>query len=169
MRRSSVPIIKRFLTPDDLGKALRQDVTDGLTANPKTLPPKWFYDERGSGLFEEITRLEEYYPTRRERAILTARAPEIAEATGARMLLELGAGSGEKTRLLLDALSGTLRAYVPVDVSGDFLAEAADQIAADHPGLTVHAVVADYESHLHLLPTGDRRLVAFLGGTIGNM
>jgi len=164
-----VPVIDHFLTPDDLDKALRHDVTEGLTATPKTLPPKWFYDERGSELFEEITRLEEYYPTRRERAILTEHAPEIAAETGATMLLELGAGSGEKTRLLLDALSGTLQTYVPVDVSADFLAGAAEQLAADHPGLTVHAVAADYERHLHLLPTGDRRLVAFLGGTIGNM
>ncbi|MFI6522949.1 L-histidine N(alpha)-methyltransferase [Spirillospora sp. NPDC050679] len=159
----------RFLTADDLAKTLRRDVYDGLTADPKALPPKWFYDERGSGLFEEITALEEYYPTRREREILTARAAEIAELTGARTLLELGAGSGEKTRLLLDALGGTLRSYVPVDVSGDFLSGAAAAIAADHPGLTVHPVVADYERHLHLLPSGNRRLVAFLGGTIGNM
>jgi L-histidine N-alpha-methyltransferase len=161
--------VDRFLTADDLAKTLRQDVREGLEATPKTLPPKWFYDERGSGLFEEITRLEEYYPTRREREILVARAPEIAAATGARTLLELGAGSGEKTRLLLDALHGTLRSYVPVDVSGDFLEEAAAQIAADHPGLEVRTVVADYEQHLHLLPAGERRLVAFLGGTIGNM
>ncbi|MEV4004887.1 L-histidine N(alpha)-methyltransferase [Actinomadura sp. NPDC049753] len=159
----------RFLTADDLAKTLRQDVRDGLSGTPKTLPPKWFYDERGSALFEEITRLEEYYPTRREREILTARAPGIAAATGARTLLELGAGSGEKTRLLLDALAGTLRTYVPVDVSGDFLEQAAAGIAADHPGLAVRAVAADYEQHLHLLPGGERRLVAFLGGTIGNM
>ncbi|MFC5746855.1 L-histidine N(alpha)-methyltransferase [Actinomadura rugatobispora] len=159
----------RFLTADDLAKTLRQDVREGLEATPKTLPPKWFYDERGSELFEEITRLEEYYPTRREREILIARAPEIAAATGARTLLELGAGSGEKTRLLLNALNGTLRSYVPVDVSGDFLEEAAARIAADHPGLEVRTVVADYEQHLHLLPAGERRLVAFLGGTIGNM
>ncbi|MQY03269.1 L-histidine N(alpha)-methyltransferase [Actinomadura macrotermitis] len=159
----------RFLTPDDLAKALRLDVHDGLTATPKTLPPKWFYDERGSELFEQITALEEYYPTRREREILAARAPEIAAVTGARTLLELGAGSGEKTRLLLDALAGTLRTYVPVDVSGDFLEGAAAGIAADHPGLTVHPVVADYERHLHQLPAGERRLIAFLGGTLGNM
>jgi L-histidine N-alpha-methyltransferase len=164
-----VRTIESFVTPDDLGKALRQDVADGLTAFPKTLPPKWFYDERGSGLFEEITRLEEYYPTRRERAILAERAKEIASLTEAQTLLELGAGSGEKTRLLLDALGGTLKTYVPVDVSGDFLAQAADKIAADHPGLRVHAVVADYERHLDLLPVGERRLIAFLGGTIGNM
>jgi L-histidine N-alpha-methyltransferase len=164
-----VPITKRFLTPDDLGKALRRDVADGLTAVPKTLPPKWFYDERGSELFEEITKLEEYYPTRRERAILAEYAPEIAAATGARTLLELGAGSGEKTRLLLDALAGTLRTYVPVDVSGDFLASAADQIAAEYPDLSVRPIVADYERHLDQLPGGERRLIAFLGGTIGNM
>ncbi|MFV2175717.1 L-histidine N(alpha)-methyltransferase [Actinomadura sp. LOL_016] len=159
----------RFLTADDLAKSLRADVRDGLTAAPKTLPPKWFYDERGSELFEEITALDEYYPTRREREILTARAPDIAAATGARTLLELGAGSGEKTRLLLDALAGTLRTYVPVDVSADFLEDAARGIAADHPGLAVRPVAADYEQHLHLLPGGERTLVAFLGGTIGNM
>jgi L-histidine N-alpha-methyltransferase len=161
--------VERYLTSDDLDKALRQDVTDGLTAAPKTLPPKWFYDERGSTLFEEITRLTEYYPTRREREILTGCAAEIATATGAETLLELGAGSGEKTRLLLDALGDSLRTYVPVDVSGDFLAEAAQQIAADYPDLFVRGVVADYERHLHLLPAGGRRLIAFLGGTIGNM
>jgi L-histidine Nalpha-methyltransferase len=161
--------VERYLTPDDLDKALRRDVTDGLTAVPKSLPPKWFYDERGSTLFEEITRLPEYYPTRRERAILVERAAEIAAVTGAESLLELGAGSGEKTRLLLDALAGTLHTYVPVDVSGDFLAVATEQLAADYPDLAVHAVVGDYERHLHLLPTGGRRLIAFLGGTIGNM
>nr|WP_239066814.1 L-histidine N(alpha)-methyltransferase [Actinomadura bangladeshensis] len=157
------------MTADDLAKTLRQDVREGLTGTPKTLPPKWFYDERGSALFEEITKLEEYYPTRREREILVAHAPDIAAVTGAKTLLELGAGSGEKTRLLLDALSGTLRSYVPVDVSGEFLDEAAAGIAADHPDLTVRAVVADYEQHLPLLPGGERRLIAFLGGTIGNM
>ena len=161
--------MERYLTPDDLDKALRQDVAEGLAAVPKTLPSKWFYDERGSTLFEEITRLPEYYPTRRERAILAERAGEIAAVTGAETLLELGAGSGEKTRLLLDALSGTLRTYVPVDVSGDFLDAATRQLAADYPDLRVDAVVADYERHLELLPTGRRRLIAFLGGTIGNM
>ncbi|GAA2093679.1 L-histidine N(alpha)-methyltransferase [Actinomadura alba] len=159
----------RFLTADDLEKALRQDVMDGLTGEPKTLPAKWFYDERGSALFEDITRLPEYYPTRAERAILAERAPEIAIATRVDTLLELGAGSGEKTRILLDALGGTLSDYVPVDVSGDFLIAAADQIAHDYPALTVRAVVADYEQHLDLLPTGGKRLIAFLGGTIGNM
>lgn len=162
--------IDRHLTADDLAKALRRDVWDGLTSAPKTLPPKWFYDERGSALFEEITRLREYYPTRAERAVLAARAAEIAAVTGADTLVELGSGSGEKTRLLLDALrgAGTLRRFVPVDVSGDFLEEAAAKVARDHPDMAVHAVVADFERHLHLLPTGGRRLVAMLGSTIGN-
>ncbi|WP_017622645.1 L-histidine N(alpha)-methyltransferase [Nocardiopsis chromatogenes] len=160
----------RHLTEDDLSKSLRRDVAEGLAAAPKTLPPKWFYDERGSGLFEEITRLPEYYPTRAERAILRERSGEIARASGADTLVELGAGSGEKTRLLLDALCERdgPTGFVPVDVSGDFLEEAAARIAADHPGLRVHAVVADFERHLPLLPTGGRRMVAMLGSTIGN-
>ncbi|MCD0448238.1 L-histidine N(alpha)-methyltransferase [Actinocorallia sp. API 0066] len=156
-----------LLAPGALDAALRADVRAGLTATPKTLPPKWFYDERGSALFDRITRLEEYYPTRRERAVLTERAAEVAALTGARTLVELGAGSGEKTRLLLDALD--LDTYVPVDVSGEFLAEAAAKIAADYPGLLVRPVVADLEEHLAALPSGPRPLVAFLGGTIGNM
>ncbi|GAA3198054.1 L-histidine N(alpha)-methyltransferase [Actinocorallia longicatena] len=157
----------RHLDPAELDAALRRDVALGLTSRPKTLPPKWFYDERGSELFDEITRLEEYYPTRRERSILAERAAEIAELTGARTLVELGAGSGEKTRLLLDALP--LAGYVPVDVSGEFLGDAAAKIAEEYPGLAVLPVVADYEHHLKLLPDGERKIVAFLGGTIGNM
>jgi L-histidine Nalpha-methyltransferase len=162
----------RFLETADLEKALREDVIAGLTGVPKTLPPKWFYDERGSELFEQITALDEYYPTRRERAILIARAEQIAALTGAQTLVELGAGSGEKTRLLLDALSSVPKAfktYVPVDVSGDFLAEASAKLAAEYPALDVRPVVADFGSQLGLLPTGPRKLVAFLGGTIGNL
>lgn len=163
--------VDRYLTPDDLAKALRQDVYDGLTATPRALPPKWFYDARGSALFERITELDEYYLTRAERAILRARAAEIAVVTRADTLVELGAGSGEKTRLLLDALRavGTLRRYVPVDVSGDFLVTAARRIGAVYPGLAVHAIVADFERHLHALPAEGRRLVAFLGSTVGNL
>ncbi|MFC4059211.1 L-histidine N(alpha)-methyltransferase [Planomonospora corallina] len=165
------PVVERHLTPDDLAKSLRQDVYDGLAAPPRSLPPKWFYDERGSELFEEITRLEEYYLTRAEKAILRERAGEIAAATGAETLIELGAGSGEKTRLLLDALraAGTLRRYVPVDVSGDFLVASARRIGAEYPGLAVRALVADFERHLDALPGGGRRLVAFLGSTAGNL
>ncbi len=159
-----------LLEPEDLDRGLREDVATGLTAEPKTLPPKWFYDDRGSELFTEITRLEEYYPTRKERAILASRAFDVALETEARTLIELGAGSGEKTRLLLDALGAFgLETYVPVDVSGEYLQEAAGRIATEYPELTVQPVAADYERHLSLLPDGPRKLVAFLGGTIGNM
>ncbi|WP_150250236.1 L-histidine N(alpha)-methyltransferase [Nocardiopsis deserti] len=165
--------IDRNLTADDLDKALRTDVAEGLTARPKRLPPKWFYDERGSSLFEEITALPEYYPTRAERAILELRADEIAAAAGAEALIELGSGSGVKTRLLLDAMrrQGRLTRFVPVDVSGDFLDSSARRVADDHPGLDVHAVVGDFEEHLGLLPVsgeGGRQLLAVLGSTIGN-
>ena len=162
--------IDRHHTDADIAAALAADVLRGLTATPKWLPPKWFYDDAGSVLFEEITRLPEYYPTRREREILRAHAGDVVAQTRARILVELGAGSAEKTRLLLDALQleGTLERFVPVDVSDSALVEAATAVAEDYPELTVHGVVADFEAHLDLLPTGDRRLVAFLGGTIGN-
>jgi len=162
--------IDRHHSDADIAAALAADVLRELTATPKWLPPKWFYDDAGSVLFEEITRLPEYYPTRREREILGAHAGDVAAQTGARILVELGAGSAEKTRLLLDALQleGTLERFVPVDVSDSALVEAATAVAEDYPELTVHGVVADFEAHLDLLPTGDRRLVAFLGGTIGN-
>ncbi len=158
--------VTNHLPADFLSAALRTDVLRGLTANPKWLPPKWFYDDRGSDLFEQITRLPEYYPTRAERSILAERAAEIAAASGADTLVELGAGSADKTRLLLD--TGTFRRYVPIDVSEGALRHAATTILADYPGLTVHAVVADFEQHLEKLPDGGRRLIAFLGGTIGN-
>ncbi|HST64514.1 MAG TPA: L-histidine N(alpha)-methyltransferase [Mycobacteriales bacterium] len=163
--------LQSHLPPDFLEEALRADVTRGLTATPKTLPPKWFYDERGSVLFEQITRLEEYYPTRAEREILLARAAGIAAATGARTLVELGSGSGEKTRLLIEALRerGTLRTYVPMDVSPSALLESGRVLVNDYPGLLVHALLADFEHQLGVLPTGERRLTAFLGGTIGNL
>ncbi|MFF2042076.1 L-histidine N(alpha)-methyltransferase [Kitasatospora sp. NPDC058170] len=161
----------RLLPDDHFSTALRHDVQHGLTSEPKWLPPKWFYDARGSELFEEITRLPEYYPTRAERAILTARADEIAAATRARTLVELGSGSSEKTRLLLSALRGlgTLDSYVPVDVSESALAAAGEALAADYPGLAVHAVLADFTARLALPPGGGPRLVAFLGGTLGNL
>jgi L-histidine N-alpha-methyltransferase len=164
-------VVDNHLPADFLTAALRMDALRGLTASPKWLPPKWFYDERGSELFEQITRLPEYYPTRAERSILDARAGEIAAASRADTLVELGAGSAEKTRLLLDALrdATTLRRYVPVDVSESALRQAAVGILADYPGLAVHAVVADFEEHVDRLPGGDRRMVAFLGGTIGNL
>ncbi|MFD2416984.1 L-histidine N(alpha)-methyltransferase [Amycolatopsis pigmentata] len=154
----------------ELTEALRTDVRSGLSAEPKSLPSKWFYDARGSRLFEDITALPEYYPTRAEREILAREAAEIARITGARTLVELGSGSSEKTRLLLDGGRdhGALRHFVPLDVSESALSEAVEAIRADYPGLEVHGVVGDFTEHLDLLPGQAPRLVAFLGGTIGN-
>jgi L-histidine N-alpha-methyltransferase len=163
--------LERHLSPDALRTALERDVRQGLTATPKSLPPKWFYDARGSDLFDQITRLPEYYPTRCEREVLQTHAAEIARLCGADTLVELGSGTSEKTRLLLDALraAGTLRRFVPFDVDEWVLTMATKQIGDDFPGVDVHAVVGDFEVHLPLLPTGGRRLVAFLGGTVGNL
>ena len=154
----------------DVTAELRADVREGLTADQKWLPPKWFYDAEGSKLFEKITALPEYYPTRSEREVLARRAAEVAGQTGAHTLVELGSGSSEKTRLLLDALTahGTLEAFVPMDVSESALAEAAAAITADYPKLEVRGVVGDFTQHLQLLPGTAPRVVAFLGGTIGN-
>ena len=166
--------IDRRLPAGFLESALRADALAGLSATPKSLPPKWFYDAAGSALFEKITELPEYYPTRAERAILTSAAADIAALTGARTLVELGSGSSEKTRLLLSALreAGTLRCYVPVDVSEPALVMAADSLAADYQELDVRAVVSDFEEHLGLPAPGEApapRLIAFLGSTIGNL
>ena len=159
------------IEPAHAADSLRADVARGLTSRPKELPPKWFYDHRGSQLFDEITRLPEYYPTRAERAILTERADEIAQVTKADTLVELGSGTSEKTRLLLDALrdAGTLARFVPFDVSETTLREAAAAVVQEYPGVEVHAVAGDFERHLDCIPTDGRRLVAFLGGTIGNL
>ncbi|WP_067533739.1 L-histidine N(alpha)-methyltransferase [Nocardia crassostreae] len=159
------------LTDDDLTAALRTDVRTGLTATPKWLPPKWFYDARGSELFEAITELPEYYPTRTERALLERVVGEIAQVAQAEVLVELGAGSAAKTRLLLEALTsgGPLKTYVPQDVSVAALSAAAEQVAAEFPRLGVHGVVSDFTATLDNLPRGGRRMIAFLGGTIGNL
>jgi L-histidine Nalpha-methyltransferase len=162
--------IDRRLPEGFLAEALRADARQGLTAEPKSLPPKWFYDAQGSALFEKITELPEYYPTRAEREILNATATRIASLTGARTLVELGSGSSDKTRLLLDALRP--ECYVPVDVSDAALAAAGDALAAEYPGLEVRAVVTDFTEDLGLPGSGEApspRLVAFLGSTIGNM
>jgi L-histidine N-alpha-methyltransferase len=159
-----------FLTEADLDAALRADVGRGLTSSPKELPPKWFYDERGSQLFDEITRLEEYYPTRREREILEAHAGDVA-ATGADTLVELGSGTSEKTRLLLGAMAdaGHLRGFVPFDVDEVTLRKAAEAVSGEYEGIDVHAIVGDFEHHLGRIPAGGHRVIAFLGGTIGNL
>ena len=163
------------LTPEQARVALRTDVLLGLTAEPRHLPPKYFYDARGSALFEEITALPEYYPTRTEAALLAAHVDEIAALSGAGTLVELGSGSSAKTRLLLDAFlrAGALRRYVPQDVSETALRGALDALAQRYPELALHGVVGDFTRHLDRLPSGDgagdQRLVAFLGGTIGNL
>jgi len=159
------------LGPEDLRADMRRDVAQGLQATPKTLPSKYFYDEEGSALFDAITRLPEYYPTRTERGILVARAGEIAARSGADTLIELGSGTSEKTRLLLDAFHrrGALRRFVPFDVDEATLRAAAAAVAVEYPGVAVHAVVGDFERHLALLPRGGRRMIAFLGSTIGNL
>src|SRR5438093_1291 len=124
------------LGPEDLAEMLRTEVLAGLTGEPKELPSKWFYDEQGCALYDAITRLPEYYPTRREREILDAHAGEIAARSGADTLVELGSGTSEKTRLLLDAMAsqGSLRRFIPFDVSEYTLREASEAIAAEYPG-----------------------------------
>ena len=155
------------LGPTDMAEALAADVRRGLAAVPKSLPPKWFYDDRGSQLFDDITRLPEYYPTRREREILETSAPDIVAAAAADTLVELGSGTSTKTRVLLDAMKA--RCYVPFDVSEATLRDAGQAIEAAYPGIAVHGVVGDFERHLGCIPRGGRKLVAFLGGTIGNL
>jgi L-histidine N-alpha-methyltransferase len=159
------------LTSADLRATMERDVRDGLTASPKCLPPVYFYDERGSRLFDEITRLEEYYPTRSERWILDHHADEIAQLAKADTLVELGAGTCDKSRILLGAMgaNGALERFVPLDVSEEVLIEAAEALVAEHPALEVRAAVGDFHRHLGLLPREGRRMFAFLGGTIGNL
>ena len=162
--------IERLLDEADRRSALYDETFWSLRKRPKELPPVWLYDERGSRLFEQITRLPEYYPTGREQEILSAHASEIAASTEARTLVELGAGTSAKTRTLLDALqaNGTLERFVPLDASEEVLRASACAIAEVYP-IAVHAIVGDFERHLNALPRGENRLVAFLGSTIGNL
>jgi L-histidine N-alpha-methyltransferase len=159
------------LGPDDMAAALRSDARKGLTSSPKQLQPRWFYDEVGCSLFDRITCLDEYYLTRRERQILVNHADDIAVATGADTLVELGSGTSEKTRILLDAFSeaGALQRFVPFDIAEATLRSAAAAVASEYPGTSVHAVVGDFEHHVGLLPHEGLRVVAFLGSTIGNL
>jgi len=165
------PRIAVLLDPDWASGSLVEDVRRGFASHPRTLPPKWLYDDTGSALFDEITRLPEYYPFAAEHSILEAHAAEIASASGASTLVELGSGTSDKTRLLLDAFTSTgqLARFAPVDVSEGTLRDAACRIAERYPGLEVEAVVGDFTLHLAQLPRGGRRMVAFLGGTIGNL
>ena len=165
------PTIETLLDGEAFRARMLAQAKAGLMADDKTLPPVWFYDERGSQLFDEITRLPEYYPTEAERVLLTTHASAIASTTNATMVLELGAGTCDKSRILIEALRrhGTLATYVPLDVSGATLERASDELAVEFPGLDVHAMVADFHHHLGALPAARSRLVAFLGGTIGNL
>jgi L-histidine Nalpha-methyltransferase len=167
---SATVAVDVHLAAPDWAEVLAAEVRRGLTGSPKVLSPVWFYDERGSELFDEITRLDEYYPTRAERAILEAHAGEIARRSGATTLVELGSGTSDKTRLLLDAMAeaGTLERFVPFDVSEETLRTAAASIAGEY-GLDVRAVVGDFHRHLGLIPLDGRRMIAFLGGTVGNL
>lgn len=158
-----------YLRPEDFDAKLREDARTGLTSTPKWLSPTWLYDARGSELFEQITRLPEYYPTRTEFALLHRYAPAIAEATRPEILVELGSGSSEKTRVLLDVLTSHIHTYVPQDVSEPALRAAVEQLAGEYPELTVHGVVGDFTDSLEHLPSGGARMIAFLGGTIGNL
>lgn len=169
-----VPVaVDVHLAPGAARHALVADVRAGLLAPPgeKRLPPVWFYDDRGSALFDAITELPEYYPTRAERRLLQAHAGDVASAAKAATMVELGAGTCHKSRILIGALrqAGCLERYVPLDVSEATLRQASEALAADYPGLAVHAVVGDFHHHLDRLPTTGRTLVAFLGGTIGNL
>ncbi|HEY2501185.1 MAG TPA: L-histidine N(alpha)-methyltransferase [Mycobacterium sp.] len=163
--------LSNHLAADSAYHALRRDVFDGLQSTPKSLPPKWFYDSVGSELFDQITRLPEYYPTRAEAEILRARAAEIAVASEADTLVELGSGTSEKTRMLLDALHdrGSLHRFVPFDVDANILSTAATAIQGEYAGVEIKAVCGDFEEHLAEIPGGGRRLFVFLGSTIGNL
>ncbi len=165
--RNQTAEIAVLFSAEERNAELREEVRVGLTATPKELQPKWFYDERGSELFETITRLPVYYLTRAERSILERHAGEIAAMTDATTLIELGSGTSDKTRILLDALAP--RRFVPFDVSEETLRASAQSLAREYPALEVLAVVGDFEYHLPLLPANGRRLLAFLGSTIGNL
>ena len=162
--------IDTHLDADYFERTLRADVLDGLTSEFKELPPKWFYDDLGSELFDEITRLEEYYPTEAERSILHARAADVARISGADTLVELGSGTADKTRVLLDAMTATgqLTRFIPFDVSEGILRSSSEELLQEYPGLSIHGVVGDFEQHLDQIPRGGRRVTALLGGTVGN-
>jgi len=147
------------------------ELREALLSTPRRIPSKFFYDDHGSGLFERITELPEYYQTRTEGALLVSIAGRIAEVTRAEDLVEIGAGAATKTRILLDALRrvGTLELYVPVDVAEGTMRRVAEELVAEYPGLRVHGVVGDFMTQLDSIPNGGRRLVIFLGGTIGNL
>jgi L-histidine N-alpha-methyltransferase len=171
LRTPDAVVVRSYLGPGD-ERSLADDVLDGLTRPFKEIQPKHFYDARGGELFDRITELPEYYPTRAERAILEARGGEAVAELGAAEMVELGSGTATKTRLLLRALhdAGTLRRYVPIDVTEGLVRSTAEELVDELPGLVVHGIVGDFERHLRHVPPplAGPRVVAFLGGTIGN-
>ncbi len=172
-KRLQIERLVNLSAPSDAETIAGSDVIQGLTQTPKTLPPKYFYNDRGSQLFEQICELPEYYPTRTEAVILRQYAGEIAQLTGSCELVELGSGSSTKTRLLLDAyeaLGYPLR-YLPIDVSAGILESSAQQLLADYPSLKVHGLVSTYELALQQLKPSQlpSRMIFFLGSTLGNL
>jgi L-histidine N-alpha-methyltransferase len=167
----TVPSLVNHLAADWAPSALRSDVRNGLTQTPKSLPPKWFYDSVGSDLFDQITRLPEYYPTRTEAQILRAVAAEIVTASGADTLVELGSGTSEKTRTVLDAFhtAGRLDRFVAFDVDAGVLSTALAELSDEYSGVEITGVCGDFEQHLGEIPVLGRRLIVFLGSTIGNL
>jgi L-histidine Nalpha-methyltransferase len=157
------------VVPED-PQAVLEGLREGLTRSPREISPRFFYDDVGSDLFEEITRLPEYYPTRTEEVILRAQAADVIARSRPQTLIELGPGAAMKTRLLLEAMqnAGTLRTYVPFDVSESMVRRIAGELLAEYPHLEVHGVVADFAQHLDRLPPRPHQLCIFLGGTIGN-
>ncbi|MFL5594167.1 MAG: L-histidine N(alpha)-methyltransferase [Gemmatimonadaceae bacterium] len=173
MRNNDRPEVVGGTPPYTVRRSRQQMVRDvrvGLTGSPKQLSPKYFYDERGSELFEEITQLPEYYLTRAERALLEQKIGEIVHAAQPCSLVELGAGSATKTHIILDEMlaNGCAECYVPVDVSKDFLEATANQLRADYPEIRITPVVSDITEPFSLPPVASPTLVAFLGSTIGN-
>lgn len=167
----TAPLLTNHLAADWAPRALRRDVRDGLSQSPKSLPPKWFYDAVGSDLFDQITRLPEYYPTRTEAHILHEAAGAIVAASGADTLVELGSGTSEKTRILLDGFrdAAALRRFVAFDVDENVLSAALTQLSDEYDGVEISGVRGDFEQHLGELPVVGRRLIVFLGSTIGNL
>ncbi|CAN5409919.1 L-histidine N(alpha)-methyltransferase [soil metagenome] len=165
------PTVERHLDPNWARTSLVQDVQRGLGRHPLRLPPKWLYDDRGSDLFDQITRLPEYYPTEAERSILEREAANIALLSGADTIVELGSGTSDKMRTLLDTFwdTGQLERFVPFDVSEATLRDAAGQLSQRYPGLRVHGIIGDFTLHLAQLPRDGAPMVAFLGSTIGNL
>jgi L-histidine N-alpha-methyltransferase len=160
--------IEVFLDSAASAAALRNDVVVGLTSTPKTLSPTWFYDDRGCELYDEITKLPEYYPFRAERSILTNHAKDIVMAAAPDTLVELGSGTSEKSRLLLDAMEMPA-VYVPFDVAEATLRDTAVALSDEYPELEIHGIVGDFGHDLVHIPLGGRRMIALLGSTIGNL